>query len=414
MLAASIVTGTPSAQTGAPTERSVRGGVEQTTPPGAPAQTGPSQFPRVPPLPFPEAPQTFKTLAHTIRVVPLVRGLENPWSLTFLPNSDILVTERVGRLRIVRNGVLDPRPITGVPQVFAMGQGGLLEVALHPRFSENRLIYLTYSKPGERGNTTALLRGRLDGTAITDARDIFVTDAWYTGQAHFGSRLAFGRDGMLYMTVGERTDRKRAQDTTQHGGKILRLRDDGTVPPDNPFVGRAGIRPEIYTYGHRNLQGLTFHPVTGALWETEHGPQGGDELNLIQPGKNYGWPVVTLGREYSGEVITNQPWRDGMEGPVMAWLPSIALSGMAFYTGDRFPEWKGNLFVGGLAGLQLQHVVFTEKGPVGRETLLAELKLRVRDVRQGPDGLLYVAIDANPGGILRIEPAAPAATTGSR
>jgi glucose/arabinose dehydrogenase len=199
------------------------------------------------------------------------------------------------------------------------------------------------------------------------------------------------------MTVGERTDRKRAQDTTQHGGKVLRLRDDGTVPPDNPFVGRAGFRPEIYSYGHRNLQGLTFHPVTGALWETEHGPQGGDELNLIEPGKNYGWPVVTLGREYSGEVITNQPWREGMEGPVMAWLPSIALSGMVFYTGDRFPGWKGNLFVGGLAGLQLQRVVFTEKGPVGRETLL-----------------LYLVSDFNPGGILRIEPAAPAATAGSR
>jgi glucose/arabinose dehydrogenase len=347
-------------------------------------------------------------------VVPVVSGLALPWSLTFLPNGDMLVTEKVGRLRIVRNGKLDPQPIAGTPQVHAMGQGGLLEVALHPRFAENRMIYLTYSKPGERGNTTALMRARFDGTTLTDAKDIFVADAWATGNAHFGSKIAFGRDGMLYMTVGERNDRTRAQVPTHHAGKVLRLRDDGTVPPDNPFVGRDGFRPEIYSYGHRNLQGLTFHPETGALWETEHGPQGGDELNQILPGRNYGWPVVTFGREYTGEVITNQPWREDMEQPVMVWVPSIALSGMVFYTGDKFPSWKGNLFVGGMAGLQLQRVVFTEKGPIGRETLLAELRQRIRDVRQGPDGFLYLVTDANPGGILRIEPAGPATTISAR
>jgi glucose/arabinose dehydrogenase len=295
-----------------------------------------------------------------------------------------------------------------------MGQGGLLEVVLHPRFPENRLIYLTYSKPGERGNTTALARGRLEANTLAELRDIFVADNWANSPIHFGSRLAFGRDGMLYMTVGERGDRNRAQDTSNHGGKVLRLRDDGSVPQDNPFVGRDGYKPEIYSYGHRNLQGLAFHPETGELWETEHGPQGGDELNIIRPGRNFGWPLVTFGREYTGEIITSQPWREGLEQPVIFWAPSIGLSGMAFYTADRFPGWKGNLFVGGLSGLQLQRVVFTEKGPIGREPLLVEIRQRIRDVRQGPDGLLYVVTDADPGGtILRIEPA-PASSTSSR
>jgi glucose/arabinose dehydrogenase len=211
------------------------------------------------------------------------------------------------------------------------------------------------------------------------------------------------------MTVGERNDRTRAQDTSHHAGKVLRLRDDGTVPPDNPFVGRDGFRPEIYSYGHRNMQGLAIHPETGAVWETEHGPQGGDELNVILPGRNYGWPVVTFGREYSGEVITDRPWREDMEPPVTIWVPSLGLSGLAFYTGDKFAGWKGNLFAGGLAGLSLQRVVFTPRGLVGRETLLGELRLRIRDVREGPDGFLYVVTDGPGGGILRIEPAPPAA-----
>jgi glucose/arabinose dehydrogenase len=293
-----------------------------------------------------------------------------------------------------------------------MGQGGLLDVALHPRFAENRFVYLTYSKAVDGGNnTTALARGRLDGTTLTDVKDIFVADAVSNATLHFGSRLAFGRDGLLYMTVGERNDRNRAQDTNNHAGKVLRLRDDGTVPPDNPFVGQAGFKPEIYSYGHRNLQGLAVHPETGQVWQTEHGPQGGDELNLIQPGRNYGWPVVTLGREYTGEAITNQPWREGMEQPVQVWVPSIALSGMAFYTGTRFPAWKGSLFVGGLAGQQVSRVVFSPRGPIGREPLFAELKQRIRDVRQGPDGLLYLLVDAAQGGILRIEPPTAGSTT---
>jgi glucose/arabinose dehydrogenase len=371
-------------------------------------------FPRVPPLPAPEVAREFATISQPIRVIPFVKGLAAPWSLAFLPNGDMLVTEKVGRLRIVRDGVLDANPIAGVPQVWAMGHGGLLEVAVHPRFDENRFVYLTYAKAGEKGNTTALARGRFDGKALTDVQDLFVADAWSTGNAHFGSKLAFGRDGTLYMTVGERNDRDRAQNTGDHAGKVLRLRDDGSVPADNPFVGRAGVRPEIYSYGHRNQQGLSVHPETGDLWATEHGPQGGDELNLIRPGRNYGWPVTTFGREYNGNLITNRTWQEGMEPPVTIWVPSLGLSGMAFYTGDQLPGWKESLFVGGLSGLQLHRVVFSEGGPQGRETLLADLKLRIRDVRQGPDGLLYLATDANPGGvILRIEPGTPPATEGA-
>jgi aldose sugar dehydrogenase len=396
------------------------GAAQQQTPaagrqggPPAGGRQGGAGFPRVPPLPFPDSPQEFDTLGPRIRVVPYVKGLSNPWSIAFLPNGDMLVTEKPGRLRIVRNGTLAPEPVSGVPAVFANGQGGLLEVLPHPKFAENQFLYLTYSKPGENNTaTTALARGKFDGKALTEVKDLFVADNWNTGGAHFGSKLAFGRDGMLYMTVGERNDRVRAQNTASHGGKLLRLTDDGTVPPDNPFVKRDGHKPEIYSYGHRNAQGLAIHPETGAVWLNEHGPQGGDELNVAEPAKNYGWPVVSFGREYSGDLITNQPYRDGMEPPAMIWVPSIGISGMAFYTGDRFPQWKGHIFVGGLSGQHVQRVVFTEKGPIGRETLLGSMRQRVRDVRQGPDGLLYVAIDGATSGILRIEPAAGATSSG--
>ena len=368
------------------------------------ARGGPGIFPRVPTLPFPSAPQTIETIHQKIRVVPYVRGLDTPWSIAFLPNGDMLVTEKAGRLRVVRNGTLAPQPISGTPQVLAMGQGGLLEVLPHPRFNENQWIYLTYSKSGERGNTTALARGKLDGNALTEVKDIFVADAWSNGPIHFGSKLAWSRDGMLFMTVGERNERDRAQRLTDHAGKVLRLTADGAPAPGNPFIGRADAKPEIYSYGHRNLQGLAIHPDTGELWETEHGPQGGDELNVIQPGRNYGWPVITFGREYSGEIIAAQPAREGMEQPISFWSPSIGLSGMAFYTGDRLPGWKGNLFLGGLSGMYLQRVVFNDRGLHGREPIIPDLRLRIRDVRQGPDGFLYLAVDATQGGILRIEP----------
>jgi glucose/arabinose dehydrogenase len=352
--------------------------------------------------------QEFQQSGTRYRVVPVVSGLANPWSMAFLPNGDMLVTERPGRLRIVRNGTLDPQPIAGTPQVWATGQGGLLEVLPHPRFTENRWLYLTYSKPCTEGATTALLRGRFDGKALVDAKDLFVADNCNTGNPHFGSKLAFGRDGMLYMTIGERGDRQRAQNLNSHGGKVLRLREDGTAPPDNPFAGQAERKPEIFTYGNRNAQGLAVHPVTGAVWANEHGPQGGDELNILEAGRNYGWPIASYGREYgpNGAPISERPWREDVQDPVLTWLPSIGISGLIFYTGDTFPQWKNHIFVGGLSGLALHRLAFSENGGLlGREALLTELRQRIRDVRQGPDGNIYVAADSNAGGVLRIEPA---------
>jgi glucose/arabinose dehydrogenase len=390
---------------------------QQTTP--APAQpagrgrqggaAGPAErrLPRLPALPFPDAPQELDTLGPKIRVVPLFKGLANPWSMAWLPNGDMLITEKPGRLRIVRNGTLDQQPVAGVPEVVAQGQAGLMEIAVHPKYAENKFIYLTYSKSGEKGNTTALARGRFDGKALTEVSDIFVADNWSTGFAHFGSRLAFGSDGMLYMTIGERNDKPRAQNTNIHGGKTLRLRDDGTVPPDNPFVGKPGYKPEIYSYGHRNAQGMAFHPQTGALWQSEHGPQGGDELNVVQAGKNYGWPVVVFGHDYNGDVMSPQAYREGMEPPALIWTPSIGITGLLFYTGDRIADWKGDVFIAALSGQSIVRVLYNSRGgQMGREVLLAPLKMRMRDVRQGPDGFIYVAVDANPGGVLRLEPAA--------
>jgi glucose/arabinose dehydrogenase len=377
----------------------------------------PGSFQRIPALPFPESAQEHELSGTRYRVVPVVGGLANPWSLAFLPGGDILVTERPGRLRIVRNGKLDPQPIAGTPEVWATGQGGLLEVLPHPRYAENQLLYLTYSKPCEKGATTALLRGRFDGKALTDARDLFVADNCNTGNPHFGSKLAFGRDGMLYMTVGERGDRDRAQSTAIHGGKILRLKEDGTVPPDNPFAGKEGHKPEIFSYGNRNPQGLAFHPETGELWATEHGPQGGDELNIIKAGKNYGWPVASYGREYgpNGALVSPHPTKEGIEEPMLVWLPSIGISGLLFYTGDKFPQWRNHIFTGGLSGLALHRVAFSEKyGLLGREALLTESRQRIRDVRQGPDGNIYVAADGTPGGILRIEPVQAPTTSAGR
>jgi aldose sugar dehydrogenase len=430
LTAVAIAVATAAAVAQQPAPQTPPAGARQGGPPGA-RQGGPG-VPRVPSLPFPDAPQELETLGPKIRVVPMAKGLVNPWGIAFLPSGDILVTEKPGRLRIIRGGTLDPQPIAGVPEVYPVGQGGLLEVLPHPRFAENQFVYLTYSKSRERAAaaaaqppaaqpgqappreaTTVLARGRFDGKALTDVRELFVADNWNTGNPHYGGKLAFGRDGMLYLTIGERGDRNRAQNTALHGGKLLRLREDGTAAPGNPFAGRDGFKPEIYTYGHRNAQGLAFHPETGELWETEHGPQGGDELNTIVAGKNYGWPISTFGREYSGEFIS-PPWKEGVEQPVIFWAPSIGLSGMAFYTGDRFPAWKGNVFLGALSGQQIQRVVFTEKGPIGREALLGTLRLRIRDVRQGPDGFLYAAVDANPGGILRIEPASGPTTSATR
>jgi aldose sugar dehydrogenase len=380
--------------------------------PGAGPNT-PGSFQRVPALPFPDAPKDLEMSGTRYRVVPVVKGLEQPWGIGFLPNGDMLVTEKPGRLRVVRKGVLEPQPISGVPTVWAIGQGGLFEVLPHPKFAENQLLYLTYAKPCDKGATTALLRAKFDGKALVDGRDLFVADNCGTGNPHFGAKLAFNRDGLLFLTIGERGDRDRAQHTNIHGGKILRLREDGTVPPDNPFVGKAGFKPEIFTYGHRNPQGLAFNPETGVLWDDEHGPQGGDELNIIEAGKNYGWPVASYGREYAPNGVKVSPTtsKEGIEEPVLFWAPSIGISGLMFYTGDKFPQWKGNMFLGGMSGLALWRVGFNEKGGLmGREALLTELRQRIREVRQGPDGNIYVAVDAPQGGILRVEPVQPTST----
>jgi glucose/arabinose dehydrogenase len=358
----------------------------------------------------------FKSSAHDYRVTTVVDGLVNPWSMAWLPNGDMLVTERPGRLRLVAGGKLVQAPVDGVPAVVARGQGGLLEVALHPAFATNRLVYLTYSKPvGGDSATTAVARGTWDNGRLTNVQDIFVAQT-RGAPGHFGSRLAFDKGGYLFVTVGDRMvpptgnlEAHPAQDLGNHHGKLLRLHDDGRVPTDNPFVGREGARPEIWTYGHRNMQALLVHPVTGDVWLTEHGPQGGDELNLIKKGANYGWPVVGFGVNYrSGAAIHTGTHKEGVEQPVHVWVPSIGASGMVLYTGDRFPEWKGSLLAGGLAGEQLGRFSLDGQKAVLDE-VLARRQGRIRDVRQGPDGLIYLAIDnreGKPTPILRLEPVA--------
>ena len=367
------------------------------------------------PLPLPDGPRVFDSAEQSqFRLVVVTRGLSHPWGLAFLPDGGLLVTERVGRLRVIHDGVLDPQAISGVPEVHARGLAGLMDVAIHPRFSENQLVYLTYSKPVDDGVRVALARGRLDGASLTDVHDLFVSDP-VGGGGTAASRVVFGPDGTLFMTVGgafgSSGGGRRAQDPSNTIGKLLRLNDDGSVPEDNPFVGRRGHRPEIYSLGHRNQLGLTVHPETGAVWAHENGPQGGDEVNLIRPGRNYGWPVVSYSREYSGARVATRAWLDGMEPAEIVWLPAIAPSGMVFYVGDRFPGWRGNLFVGALriGGIRntghLQRIVFNEQGQEARrESMLGELRQRIRDVRQGPDGLLYLLTDADEGALLRIEP----------
>jgi aldose sugar dehydrogenase len=376
------------------------------------AQVAQAQDTRASP-PLPSFPQVYETADLKIRVVKVADGLANPWSLAWLPNGDLLITERAGRLRILRNGVLDPEPIAGVPAVKITLLGGLLDVLPHPNFATNGLIYLSYAKGGE-GNlaTTAVTRARLDGMKLVDAKEIFVADNWSNSPTNFGGRMVFGRDGMLYMTVGERQEPERAQDPMLHGGKVLRLRDDGTAAPGNPFAGKQGYRPEIYSVGHRSPQGLAVHPSTGELWENEHGPLGGDELNIVRAGKNYGWPLVTYGKDYDGTVISDVAVKPEFESPFMFWVPSIAISGLSFYTGDRLGPWKGNAFVGSMmegrtrATGHVQRITFSDDGqPIQREPILAQLRQRIRDVRPGPDGMLYVLTDQNPGVLLRIEPA---------
>jgi aldose sugar dehydrogenase len=337
-------------------------------------------------------------------VVTVVEGLEHPWGLAFLPDGALLVTERPGRLRLVRDGRLEPQPIAGVPQVRARGQGGLLDVALHPDFANNRLVYLTYSKPGPRGATTALARGRLEAGRLAGVEDLFIADAWTGADQHFGSRIAFDRDGYLYLTIGDRGTPRRAQDLSDHVGTTIRLHDDGRVPRDNPFAGRAGARDEIFTYGNRNAQGMAVHPGTGELWQSEHGPRGGDELNRMVAGANYGWPGASFGNHYDGRRIADPAPGDGFQPPVAHWTPAIAPAGMTIYDGDAFPHWRGDLFIAALAGQHLRRVR-VEGGEVVEQERLLDRGQRLRHVATGPDGLLYVLVDARRAPLLRIQPA---------
>jgi glucose/arabinose dehydrogenase len=404
-----------------------------------------------------DGPWMYGNGANRFQAVIVTKGLVKPWSMAFLPDGITLITELGGKLRIVRNGVLDPNPVAGVPEVYAVRIVGLMDIALHPNFAANQLVYLAYAKVGPdlppgaerlsarlpanlaqrdaKGKTTtnAIWRARWDGSALVDGKDIFVSDNWLDDSISqtTASRLVFGRDGKLYMGIGApnapatsgkyaRSRGGRAQDPNNDGGKFLRLNDDGTVPKDNPFVGKAGYKPEIFTMGNRNMLGLAVHPVTGEIWENENGPADGDEINILKAGLNYGWPLVGYGRDYSGDCIggigaigeAGRPdacrvmMLPGMEPPVSFWAPTVAPSGMAFYTGDKFPAWKGSLFVGVMKNQRLERFTFSEGGQISRpQWMLEDLKQRIRDVRQGVDGLLYILTDENAGALIRLEPA---------
>ncbi len=345
--------------------------------------------------------------ANAAKVETFAKGLVNPWGIAFLPDGRVLVTERPGRMRLIgKDGSLS-QPLSGVPPVFAGRQGGLLDVALAPDFTTSNAIYFTFSEPrGEGTNGTSVARAKLvaeaGGGRLDDVKVIFRQEPAATGGLHFGSRLAFARDGNLFVTLGERYQRDKAQDLFTHYGKVVRIRPDGSVPPDNPFVGKTDARPEIWSFGHRNVQSAAINPVSGKLWTVEHGARGGDEINIPLAGRNYGWPVITYGRDYSGAKIGEGSAKAGLEQPIYYWDPSIAPSGMAFYTGNLFPEWKGNLFVGALAGQALHRLVLDGETVVGEERLLADLRERIRDVRNGPDGALWVLTDSSEGRVLRL------------
>ena len=353
-----------------------------------------------------------------IRVVVVTKGLSYPFSMAWLPDGTMLVTERMGKLRIIRNGKLDPKPVDGAPMNYGAGESGLpgavhglMDIVLHPQYAQNRYLYINYTKQLDaKRNTAAIARASWDASGLKGVKDIFVASLG-TSTAPGGTstaRMAFGSDGMLYL-AGSGAD---PQDPNSHGGKVLRLKDDGSVPPDNPFVGKPGYKPEIYTMGHRNSLGLAVHPRTGQMWQTENGPNGGDELNVLKPGANYGWPMVSYGRQYTGPFQSERPGHAGFEPPVVMWVPAIATSGLTFYTGDKLPLWKGDVFVGALRTGEIpgtghiERILFNEKmEELRRESLLGDLRQRMRDIRQGPDGLLYVLTDEKDGALLRIEPA---------
>ena len=380
----------------------------------------------IPAVPLPDKPLEYKTAeGQNIRVVVVARGMSSPWSMVWLPGGDMLITQRTGQLRRLRGGVLDPAPVAGVPQVVASGLGGLMEITLHPQFASNQFVYLSYPKPvgpppatpapgrggagqgGGQQSVLAIARGRWDGTALVDVKDVFVAQNGVGGPA----RMVFGRDGKLYVTTGGVNSG--AQDPSSQAGKVLRLNDDGSVPQDNPFVKHAGYAPEVYTLGHRSSLGLAVHPGTGEIWQHENGPNGGDEINILKAGANYGWPIVSYGRTYPGPWQAPKLSHENFEQPFVIWVPSIAASGIAFYTGNKLPKWKGDVFVGALRVGEvpgtghLQRILFNEQmEELRRESLLVPMQQRIRDVRQGPDELLYLLTDSpKDGALLRIEPA---------
>ena len=344
-----------------------------------------------------------------LKVDTVASGLTMPWAAALLPNGDMLVTERGGKLRLVTGGKLDPKEISGIPEVFYKGQGGLLDIALHPDYKTNGWIYISYSSPkaaGEEGDeggaNTALMRAKLKDHALTDIQPLFKALPNVKGNPHFGGRIVFDKKGYVFLSLGERGQKQNAQELSRDQGKVVRLHEDGKIPTDNPFVSTAGARPEIWTYGHRNPQGMIIHPTTGVIWEHEHGPQGGDELNIIEKGKNYGWPLITFGIDYDNSIISKDTARAGLEQPVVYWKPSIAPCGMTFVTSDKFKDWNGDLLVGSLKFMYLQHLVVKGNKVISREIIFDKIG-RVRDVRQAWDGNIYVVLE-NSGKVVRISP----------
>lgn len=355
----------------------------------------------------PAVAEVFDSDQARFEVTTIAEGLAHPWSVAFLPDGGFLVTERAGRLRqVTAHGEVISPPVTGLPSIRQHGQGGLLDVVLHPDFVNNRWVYFSFAESGERGFGTAVARGQLADNQLANVETIFRMQPKSTEGRHFGSRLVFDRDGYLFITLGDRGERARAQALDDHAGSVIRLHDDGQIPRDNPFIGRRDALPSVYSYGHRNIQGATRHPETGQLWTHEHGPQGGDEINLPLPGINHGWPVITYGANYfTGTKIGEGTAKAGMAQPLYQWTPSIAPSGMAFYDGDAFPQWQGDLFVGSLKFRQLVRLEIEDDKVVAEERLLTDRFGRIRDVRQGPDGMLYLLTDARDGQLLRLTPA---------
>ncbi|MDZ4790566.1 MAG: PQQ-dependent sugar dehydrogenase [Hyphomicrobiales bacterium] len=342
---------------------------------------------------------------HKFSVVTVASGLNHPWGMAFLPGGDMLVTERNGGVRLIRDGKLVKQPLVGAPKAYARGQGGLLDIAAHPKFAENRYVYISYAGSGEGGAGTEVARAKFTGDALEGLEVVFKANPKTSGSAHYGGRLAFTPSGDLLVTLGDRYARmKEAQDLNSHMGKVIRIRDDGSIPSDNPFTKREGAKPEIYSYGHRNVQGLALRPGSNQIWTGEFGPQGGDEINIDKPGANYGWPKITYGEDYGGGVISDKTALPNMEQPVVYWRPSISPSGMTFYDGDKFPKWKGNLFVGALSGAHVRRLTLQGDKVTAQEALLEDEGERIRDVRQGPDGFIYLLTDESNGKILRLEP----------